>query len=59
MSDFLAGEVYHFDSTGENLLKFIPFDSNLPLTSLVSQDLKDLGHRKVTPNPCPHVSRTK
>jgi hypothetical protein len=37
MSDSVAGEVYHFDSTGENLQKFIPLDSDLsPRLSLVA-----------------------
>jgi len=59
MSDSAAGEVYHFDSTGENLQKFIPLDSYLPVSFLVDQDLKDLGHGRITPHPCSQVSRTQ
>jgi hypothetical protein len=51
MRDSAAGEVYHFDSAGENLQKFIPLDSNLPYSFLAALDLKDLGHRKITLNP--------
>jgi hypothetical protein len=29
MPDSKAEEVYHFDSTGENLRKFIPLDSDV------------------------------
>jgi hypothetical protein len=58
MSDS-AAEVYHFDSTGENLQKFIPFDSNLPFSFLVALDLKDLGHGKITSHPCTQVLITE
>jgi hypothetical protein len=59
MFNSAAGEVYHFDSTGENVRKFIPLDSYLPVSSLVDQDLKDLVHGKMTPHPCIQASRTE
>jgi hypothetical protein len=59
MPDSAVGEVYHFDSAGENLQKFIPLDSNLPYSFLDALDLKDLEHKKITLNPCTQVSRTE